>query len=65
MQNKCEISYKYFMCVHASICMCVFPFICECRLASHELHRFFLRIREHFKIFSCYLLHMSKDHLDH
>lgn len=41
MKNKCGISYKYLVCVCMDMCVCVFPFICKCRLASHECHSFF------------------------
>lgn len=35
--------------MHGDVCVCVFPFICKCRLAVHELHIFF-RGSEYFKI---------------
>lgn len=50
MKNKFGTVYNSHLCVCMEyVCVCVFPFICKCRLAAHELHIFF-RGSEYFKI---------------
>lgn len=49
MKNKFGMVYNNPVGVCMEMCVCVFPFICKCRPAAHELH-FFSRGSEYFKI---------------